>query len=41
MSLSDINELTLIERNIYVGLLSKEFEREKEEMESIRNKRGR
>ena len=41
MSLSDINNLTLVERNIYVDLLTREFEKEKEEIESIRSRRGR
>lgn len=33
--------MTLIERNMFIQFLTEELSQQKEEMESIRNKRGR
>jgi hypothetical protein len=38
MSLSDVYKLTYVERDIYIKLLKEEWEREKQEIENLRNR---
>ena len=38
-NLSDVNKLTLIERNTYISLLQEELDRQQEELESIKGRK--